>query len=231
MTKIENVDRNNDNASEPHWPRLQKILAYIGGALVFCLAIYGAVTLVSGWFDASHGKKAVETVHPFVRGAASAAGEKLKEVVQQTPDGQLEKGSEDISRKMYPLAKGALKGHLEAILKDANRAEVPEKMYQAGKDVSEKVVRPFADGLAGGSVKVLEDVDKTLQGVRKFKQDNQDLLNSIASAVEAVRKDVTERPGLPLPPPPFFPLPDARQPPQWFPQNHKDTSTQPGPSR
>lgn len=201
-----------------------KILMYIGGGVVFCLAIYGAITLVSGWMDASHGKKAVETMHPFVRGATSAAGEKLKEVIQQTPDDQLEKGSEDISRKMYPLAKGALKGHLEAILKDANRAEVPEKMYQTGKDVSEKVVRPFADGLAEGSAKTLDDLDKTLQGVRKFKQDNQDLLNSIVSGLEAVRKGIDQHPELkppPLPPPPF-PFPGMRQPYEPLPQTQQE---------
>jgi len=181
--------------------------------------MYGAVVLVSGWLEAPHGKKAVETMHPFVRGATSAAGEKLKEAIQQTPDDQLEKSSEDISRKMYPLAKGALKGHLEAILQDANRAEVPQKMFQAGKDVSENVVRPFTGGLAEGSAKVLEDLDKTMQGVRKFKQDNQDLLNSIASGLENVQRGIKELPPLsapPLPPPPL-PFPGMGQPHGWAP--------------
>jgi hypothetical protein len=197
---------------------MRRILAYIGGGVILCLAVYGAVSLVLGRLDGSFGRKAADVVRPVVRDAASAAGEQLKKTIKETPDEQLEKESEDISRKLYPIAKGALKGHLEAILKDANRGEVPKQMYQAGKDVSEKVVIPFGEGLAEGSSKAVESLDKSLQEVRKFQENNKDLLNSIAQGLESVRKGIRENPIL-LPPPPLPPFPRTPPPLQAAPQN------------
>lgn len=169
-------------------------------------ALYGAATFIARSLTAKHGEQAAEAVSPFVQGAASVAGEKAKEVLKNTPDDQLEKESELLSKKFYPIAKGALKGHLEAILKDTNRAEVPEKMYEAGKDLSERVVKPFGQGIVEGSSKALGELDKTLKGVREFREQNKDLIDSVAKGLESLHKAAKDNPGL-LPPPPPLPLP------------------------
>ncbi len=174
--------------------------------MIVGFALYGIATLVARSLTAKDGERAAGAVTPFVQGAASVVGEKAKEALKNTPDAKLEKDSEEISKKLYPIAKGALKGNLEAIMKDANRAEVPEKMFQAGKDLSEKVVRPFTKGLAEGTGKVLTDVNKTLQGVRTFQENNKDLLDTVTKGLEALHKAAREHPGL-LPPPPPLPFP------------------------
>lgn len=189
------------------WTKATIALAYVGAAVIIGFALYGVATLIARSLTARDGERAAGAVSPFVQGAASVVGEKAKEALKKTPDAKLEKDSEDISRKLYPIAKGALKGHLEAILNDTNRADVPEKMYQAGKDVSEKVVRPFSKGLAEGTGKVLQDVDKTLQGVRSFQENNKDLLDAVTKGLEALHKAARENPGLFPPPPPPLPLP------------------------
>jgi hypothetical protein len=185
--------------------KARNALAYAGAALVLGFALYGAVTFVARSLTAKQGEQAAEAVAPFVQGAASVAGEKAKEVLKNTPDEQLEKESELLSKKLYPVAKGALKGHIDAILKDANRTEVPEKMYEAGKDLSEKVVKPFSKGLADGSTKVLGDLDKTLKDVRTFREQNKDIFDGVAKGLEALQKAAKDNAGLlpPLPPLPF----------------------------
>lgn len=193
--------------------KAKNALAYVGAALIVGFALYGAVTFLARSLTAKQGEQAAEAVSPFVQGAASVAGEKAKEVLKNTPDDQLEKESELLSRKFYPIAKGALKGHLDAILKDTNRAEVPQKMYEAGKDLSEKVVQPFSKGLADGSTKVLEDLDKTLNGVRTFREQNKDLFDGLAQGLGALQKAAKEHPGM-LPPPPPLPFPPLGPRPQ-----------------
>lgn len=174
--------------------------------MVIGFALYGAGTFVARSLTATDGERAAGAVAPFVQGAASVVGEKAKEALKKTPDAKLESDSELLSRKLYPIAKGALKGNLEAILKDTNRAEVPEKMYQTGKDLSEKVVRPLSKGLADGAGNVLQDVDKTLQGVQTFKENNKELITAITKGLEALHNAAKEHPGL-LPPPPPLPFP------------------------
>jgi hypothetical protein len=190
--------------------KTRNALAYVGAALVLGFALYGAVTLIARSLTAKQGEHAAEAVAPFVQGAASVAAEKTKEILKNTPDEQLEKDAELLSKKLYPVAKGALKGHIDAILKDANRTEVPEKMYEAGKDLSEKVVKPFSKGLADGSTKVLGDLDKTLKDVRTFREQNKDLFDSVAKSLGALHKAAKENPGF-LPPPPPLPFPGLEQ--------------------
>ena len=179
---------------------MRSVLKYLGASVVVVLAMYGVYALLAAHLTASQGKEAVETASPFVQGAASAAGEKLKEALRNTPDEKLEKDSEELSGKLYPIAKGAIKGQLEAILKDANRGDVPEKMYQTGKDVSKNVVAPLSKGLAEGSHEVLKDLDKSFQEVREFKEKNKDLIDSIAAGLATLKKTVPELPPLPRPP-------------------------------
>ena len=205
------------------WTKTRNAFAYLGAALVLGFALYGAVTLLTPSLTAEQGKQAAEAVSPFVQGAASVAGEKAKEVLKNTPDEQLEKESEILSRKFYPIAKGALKGHIDAILKDSNRAEVPEKMYQAGKDLSEKVVKPFGKGLADGSVKVLGDIDKTLKEVRTFQEQNKGFFDSVAKGLEALHKAAKENKGL-LPPPPPLPFPPLAPSPSTLAQPPSNTA-------
>ncbi|MBI5571726.1 MAG: hypothetical protein HY914_17420 [Desulfomonile tiedjei] len=179
---------------------MRSVLKYLGAGVVVAFAMYGAYALLAAHLTASQGKDAVEAASPFVQGAASAAGDKLKETLRNTPDENLEKNSEELSRKFYPIAKGAIKGQLEAILKDANRSEVPEKMYETGKDVSKNVVAPLSKGLAEGSREVLKDLDKSFQEVRDFREKNKDLIDAIASGFVTLKKTVPDLPPLPAPP-------------------------------
>ena len=177
---------------------MKTVLKYLGAAVVSVLAAYGAYALLSAHLTAAQGRQVVES--PFVQGAASAAGEKLKEAIKNTPDKKLEKDSEELSEKLYPIGKGAIKGQLEAILKDANRKDVPEKMYETGKDVSGRVVAPLVKGLADGSNDVLKELDKTLQGIQTFREKNKDLIDSIASGIATLKKNHPSLPPLPVPP-------------------------------
>jgi hypothetical protein len=200
------------------WITTRTVLACIGAVLVIGFALYGAVTLFTRSLTSTDGERAAGAVSPFVQGAASVAAEKAKEALKNTPDDRLEKDSEDISKKLYPIAKGALKGHLDAILKDSHRAEVPEKAFQAGKDLSEKVVRPFGKGVAEGSGKVIEDLDKTLKGMRTFREENKDLLDAVAKGLDALHKAAKENQGF-LPPLPPLPSPPGLVQPESGPRS------------
>ena len=178
-------------------PAMNKPMKWALILVALALAGYGAFRLVSDRLDYSDGKKAVETAHPFVKGASSAAGEKIKETLKNTPDAKLEEDSELLSRKLYPVVKGAVKGQLDAVLNDPNRSEVPEKMVQTGKELVENVVKPFAEGMAQGSSKVLEDVDKGLGEIRKFKEKNKDIFQDLQSGINALRQQLDRGTGNP----------------------------------
>jgi len=86
-------------------------------------------------------------------------------------------------------------------------------MYQAGKEFSDKVLRPFSRGIVDSNKQTLEDADKTLQAIRKFSDTNKDLLDTVKQGMDAFsktfREDRLPRPDLPgqelrpfLPPPP-----------------------------
>ncbi len=178
---------------------MTKGLAVIGLVFLLGFALYGGIRLASDSLTKEEGEKAARAAHPFVEGAASVANEKIKETLKNTPDKQLEKDAELYARKLYPVAKGALKGQLEAITKDPDSNEIPEMMRQAGKDVTERVIKPFTEGLAQGSGSVLKDLDKTVENVRKFTEENRDFIESVTSGLKGLHETLKE--GAPVPPP------------------------------
>ncbi|MFH0822281.1 MAG: hypothetical protein V2B18_05975 [Pseudomonadota bacterium] len=193
---------------------MKKALTWIGGLIVFSLAAYGAFVFLAGRLTENDGRKAVEASNPFVKGAASAAGEKLTETLKETPDDKLESTAEIMSRKLYPIAKGAIRGQVDAILNDSNAGDVPKKAYEAGKNVTERVLVPFAEGVTDGTVKALDSADKAAKAGRKFQEENQDTINAVSGALQSVGQALKEHapppppfPGLGPPPPPVAPYP------------------------
>ncbi|MGD9818046.1 MAG: hypothetical protein AB7V04_05020 [Desulfomonilaceae bacterium] len=167
-------------------------------AAIAVLACYGLFRFVSDHLNYSDGQKAAQTAHPFVQGAANVAGEKLKQTLKETPDATLEQDSELLSRKLYPIVKGAVKGQLDAILNDPNRSELPEKMSQTGKEIAKDVIKPFSEGVVQGSQKILEDVDKGLGEFRKLHEKNKDIFDTVQSGVQAIIQELNRSPQ-PLP--------------------------------
>lgn len=146
-------------------------------------------------------------------------GAKAKQTLKETPDKVLEENAELLTRKLYPVAKGVIKGQVGAIIDDAKRDEVPKKMYEAGKEVTEKVITPFAKGLADGASSALKSADETAKTIKRFKEDNREVLESVGADLEKIKKNIEENvpPPPPLPPlprafPPPFPLPQGSQP-------------------
>jgi hypothetical protein len=191
---------------------MKKFLGYTLTGLVIVLAVYGAVKLVSSSMTKSQGERAAEVAQPFVQGAASAAAQKLKQSLKDVPDAKLEQDSEWLAKKLYPITKGIIKGQVESFLQDPERNQLPEKMYQAGKEFSDKVLKPFSRGIVDSNQQTLEDADKTLQAIRKFSDTNKDVLDALKQGMDAFSKTFKEdrlpRPGIPgqdlrpLPPPP-----------------------------
>lgn len=195
---------------------MKKFLAYTLAGLVLLLALYGLTNLLSGLMTESKGERAAEVAQPFVQGAASAAAQKLKQSLKEVPDAKLEQDSEWLAKKLYPITKGVIKGQVESFLQDPERNVLPEKMYQAGKEFSDKVLKPFSRGVVESNQKTLEDADKTIQAIRKFGDTNKDLLEAVKQGLDAFSKTFKEdrlpcadlpeqdlRP--PLPPPPGQP--------------------------
>lgn len=181
---------------------MKKAAAFILGIPIVLLAVYGAISLCSSLFlTKSQGEKAADAAHPFIQGALDRAGENFKETLRNTPDEKLEKDAEFFAKKMYPVGKGAIKGHMEALKEDVNRSEVPQKMYEAGKDITEKVLKPLSEGVLDGSGKVIKDVDKTLQNVRKFSEDNKDVFDAVTQGLSKLHEKLKELPPPHLPPP------------------------------
>jgi hypothetical protein len=197
---------------------MKKFLAYTMAGLVIVLAVYGAVKLLSGFMTKSQGERAAAVAQPFVQGAASAAAQKLKESLKDVPDAKLEQDSEWLAKKLYPITKGIIKGQVESFLQDPERNQLSEKMYQAGKEFSDKVLRPFTRGIVDSNQQTLEDADKTLQAIRKFSDTNKDVLDAVKQGLDAFsktfREDRLPRPELPgrdlRPLPPPLPEPPRR---------------------
>jgi hypothetical protein len=196
---------------------MKKILILIGGLVVFFFAAYGAIRAVSDLF----GGKPAEMTQSFTAGVATKTGEKIAEGIKQTPDKKLEEDSELMARKFYYLSKGALKGQIDAILNDPGRAEVPQKMYEAGKDLSERVVKPFARGLSEGSGGILDGSDDKVEKLKELTREGKELLDALSHQLGEIGRAIKQNapplpplPGMPSPPrtlpqPPFAPPPDA----------------------
>ncbi|MCA1961831.1 MAG: hypothetical protein LDL33_13680 [Desulfomonile sp.] len=191
---------------------MKKLLILIGGLVVICFATYGAIRAVSDLFGGRAAEKASEVAQSFAAGTAAKAGEKIAEAIKQIPDKKLEDDAELMTRKLYYLSKGALKGQIDAILSDPNRAEVPQKMYEAGKDISERVVKPFARGLAESSSGLLEGGEDQVRKLKELTRESKDLLEVLTQQLGQIGKAIKEN-APPLPPPPGFPSP-ARPFPQ-----------------
>lgn len=197
-----------------------RVAKYLGITIVILLAAYGAVKLIVGSLTESEGRQAVEKMHPFIKGAASAAEEKIKQSLIETPNEELEKDAHLFSKKLYPVVKGALLGQIEAFVEDPKRSELPEKMREAGKQVGERVIVPFTQGVAQGTNPVAGQVDKTLESLTKLKETHKGLFDAIAEGVSALGKSIKEGTSQPppVPTPSTPPLPPGnRQSPRFAP--------------
>ena len=194
------------------------LVCAFAGLVVFVIAYSGASFLTGSLTTPQVKDKNPPSLTDSV---TSYAGKKLKQSLKDTPDESLEEGAEFATRKLYPIIKGILKGQFDAIISDTKRDEVPRKAYEAGKETSEKVVKPFAEGLAEGDSSALKELDKTVKDVRKFKEENKDVLDAVQQGLEELRKNLKELPPLPplqpLPPPMLPPLPHAPGPPLFHP--------------
>ncbi len=112
---------------------MRKILMFVGGAVLLCLAAYGVVRLLSDSLTPGHGRKAAEATGTFAEGVASAAGERIKESLKNTPDQKLEENAEFWTRKLYPIAKGALKGQTRAVQEDRSERKCPSSCTKEAK--------------------------------------------------------------------------------------------------
>jgi len=205
---------------------MRKLLMFVGAAVLICLAAYGAVRLLSDSLTSDHGKKAGEVTGAFAEGVASAAGERIKESLKNTPDQKLEEDARFWTRKLYPIAKGALKGQTQAVQEDPQRNEVPKLMYERGKDVAENMAKPFVKGLVEGSSGIAEEVAKTLKGIRELGDENRELIDTITRELGNLGKSLKEN----LPPPPPFPGPPHRPFMQRpFPGSQQTPSVPPAP--
>ncbi len=169
--------------------RLGKLTALV---ILVLLASYGLVLIVVNNLDERTATKTVETVQPFVSGVASAAGKKAKESLMATPDKQLEQEGEELGRKLYPATKGFIKGQLESFAQDPDRKQIGKKIFDATREISKDVVAPFGDKLEEQSQAVLRELDQTLQGVKKLRNDNKDLIEGLASGIETILKTLKQ---------------------------------------
>jgi hypothetical protein len=203
---------------------MKKVLTFVGVVVLLFLAAYGVARLGADSLSAKHGEKAVDVTDSFLTGVISGLGKKFRQDLNNTPDEKLEKDAELVGRKFYPMSKGFFKGQIRSLQADPNRQEISELMYQAGKDLSGNVVKPFSRGLAAGSTGVLEEVGKALESGAKLGRERKDLVETIFKALRGIQKGLSEnapempsqpgripRPLFP-PPPPGSPMPSRHYP-------------------
>ncbi|MDQ1238290.1 MAG: hypothetical protein QG577_475 [Thermodesulfobacteriota bacterium] len=167
--------------------RIEGFFKVIVLVFLVLLASYGLMVILVNQLDQHHGERAVETVHPFVSGAASAAGDRMREALMATPDDRLEKDGEVLGRKLYPAVKGFLKGQMDGFAADPERKELGKKVFDASKELSKDVATPLGEKLQEQSQVILKDLDQTLQGVKRLRDDNKDLIDGLTSGLEALR--------------------------------------------
>jgi hypothetical protein len=167
--------------------RIEGFFKVIVLVFLVLLASYGLMVILVNQLDQGHGQRAVETVHPFVSGAASAAGDRMKEALMATPDDRLEKDGEVLGRKLYPAVKGFLKGQMDGFAADPERKDLGKKLFDASKELSKDMASPLGEKLQEQSQVILRDLDQTLQGVKRLRDDNKDLIDGLTSGLEALR--------------------------------------------
>lgn len=169
-----------------------KVPKYVLAAVVIALAVYGAIKFVETHLDFGHGAKAVETVHPFVKGAVSSTKNVVKDSLIETPDAQLEAEGELFGKKLYPASKGFVRGQWEAFSQDPDKKAIVKKILEAAADLSKDFTAPVTEKIQDSSQSVLQDWTKALQGVKKLRDDNKDLLEGISSGLESLQKKLLE---------------------------------------
>jgi hypothetical protein len=146
-----------------------------------------------------------QAAQPFVAGVAVEAGDKIKERIKNTPDEDLEKEAEILSGKLYHITKGAVKGQARAIIKDVSESDLAKDAHKAGKEITDKVVKPLAESAADSAVEALDQLDRAAREFRDFKTRNRDVIDSVTQGIGEVYKNIPRPPaGPPIPPPPPF---------------------------
>jgi hypothetical protein len=171
---------------------MRTALSVAGTLVILFFAGYGVFTMVAGPPGAGRGKDAGELAGTFTASAMLSAREMVKKDLESTPDAELEKNAEFWTRKAYPVTKGILKGQIKAYLDDKDRDEMPQIMYEAGKVFATQVVQPFAQGVADGSPKAIESIDKTVRGAKELGADAGKVLDAVTQGVKQFRKGVEE---------------------------------------
>jgi hypothetical protein len=170
----------------------------IGWAIVLVLTVYGLFCLTSSFLTESHGESAANSISPFVAGMLSSVFNNIKTSLENTPDKKLEENGELIGRKLYPFLKGSLRGFIDSYLKDPQRSEIPNKLNEAGQAASKDVLSPLGEGISQGSRKILQDTGKALDEVRKFRDDNKDIIDSFTSGLKALQDKFRENASPPV---------------------------------
>jgi hypothetical protein len=143
---------------------MTRIVKFVGKLLVLVLAIYGLVILVFGFVGSF---RWAEAVQPFVRGTVSATGHVVRQELNTRSDQQMEQDGELLGRKLYPAAKGFLKGQLEAFKADPNKEALRKTVQEATHELSKELVAPVTEGVTETSRKVLQDFGNVLQELQK----------------------------------------------------------------
>jgi hypothetical protein len=204
-------------------PATKKILVGVGIVVLFFLAGYGAVRFVMDGIAADDGKRVSQIAGTVASKAVKAAGEKLVDDLNNTPDKVLEADAEKRARKIYPIMKGAMKGNLKAFTEDKNKEELSRAMYEAGKEFSRTMLQPFAKGITDEPGPILGNVRGAVRRFEEIRRGSGGLLEGIIKGLESLGKDFgAERvtptprergpdPSPYAPPPEYTPLPSPRQ--------------------
>lgn len=171
-----------------------RVLKTVALGVVFALAFFGALVIALSLLNETHGR----AVGPFVSGVTSVVAERMKKDLEETPDQQLEKDAEALSKKLYPVFKGVLLGQAEQFVDDPKSDEIRKTMLEAGKAVSERILVPFAEGVSQGPASATGQLDSGLAKVRELGEKHKDIIESLTSGLKALR-EMAEGRGLPRP--------------------------------
>jgi hypothetical protein len=165
---------------------------------VFCvllvLAAYGAVRLGADVLTARQGEQVAEAASPFVQGAVSATGRQMKQVLTETPPEVKQKQGEELGRAMYPLTKGVMRGQMEAMMDDPQAGVISDVSFEAGKEFSKRVVKPFAQGVATGSAgALLEDLGIGPDDIEALSKHKGALIDAFKKGIRNVEENLRSK--------------------------------------
>jgi len=167
--------------------------------LIIGVVIYAVFSFFFGKLTETQGRETVRDLRPFTSGAAKEAAIQTKKTLESIPDAKLEKETRELSRKLYPVNKGLILGQIDGYLADPNRDELLKKAREVGKAISQDVVGSISGQVSEGSQKAVSELDKTLEGVRKLKESNKDLFDSLSRGLGELQKVIQQLPRLPQP--------------------------------